>query len=146
MPVRSGIFFRALVRMARAWEKLAVHNGHVDWSNGMPTIVMDNVEGIDLPTGTEEHPHLVWNVSKMIWEVDRIVPDGTSGNPHLVWDDALGEWAIDEILPNGGDSPCVAIWSPEEDAWTALDMGTTPYKVLQLDSAGSPIIDYVRWA
>jgi len=46
MPVRSGIFFRALLRMARAWETLAVHNGHVDWSNGMPTIVMDETESI----------------------------------------------------------------------------------------------------
>ena len=46
MPVRSGIFFRALLRMARAWEMLAVHNGHVDWSNGMPTIVVDETESI----------------------------------------------------------------------------------------------------
>jgi len=39
------------VRMARAWEKLAVYNGHVDWSAGMPTIVFDGAEsatgGID---------------------------------------------------------------------------------------------------
>ena len=52
MPVRSGIFFRALVRMARAWETLKVHNGHVDWSAGMPTIVVDgagiNNSGLDL--------------------------------------------------------------------------------------------------
>jgi hypothetical protein len=27
--------------MARAWEKLAVHNGHVSWSNGIPTVVVD---------------------------------------------------------------------------------------------------------
>jgi hypothetical protein len=37
--------------MARAWEKLAVYNGHVDWSAGMPTIVFDGAEsatgGID---------------------------------------------------------------------------------------------------
>jgi hypothetical protein len=41
MPVRHSTFFKALVRMARAWESLKVHNGHVNWSNGMPTIVVD---------------------------------------------------------------------------------------------------------
>jgi len=41
MPIRHRIFFQALIRMARAWEKLAVHDGHVDWSNGIPTIVID---------------------------------------------------------------------------------------------------------
>ena len=41
MPVRHSTFYKAIVRMAKAWEKLAVHNGHVDWSNGMPTIVLD---------------------------------------------------------------------------------------------------------
>ena len=46
MPIGHRIFFRALLRMARAWEKLAVHNGHVDWSNGIPTIVVDSVKGL----------------------------------------------------------------------------------------------------
>jgi len=41
MPIGHRIFFRALLRMARAWEKLSVHNGHVDWSGGIPTIVVD---------------------------------------------------------------------------------------------------------
>ena len=41
MPVRHSTVYRAIVRMVKAWEKLAVYNGHVDWSNGMPTIVMD---------------------------------------------------------------------------------------------------------
>ena len=45
MPVRHSTFYRALIRMARAWEKLSVHNGHVDWSNGMPTIVVDEAAG-----------------------------------------------------------------------------------------------------
>ena len=42
MPIGHRIFFRALLRMARAWEKLSVHNGHVDWSGGIPTIVVDS--------------------------------------------------------------------------------------------------------
>jgi len=42
MPIGHRIFFGALVRMARAWERLSVHNGHVDWSNGVPTIVLDD--------------------------------------------------------------------------------------------------------
>jgi len=41
MPIRHPTFFKALLRMARAWEKLAVYNGHVDWSDGIPTIVVD---------------------------------------------------------------------------------------------------------
>jgi hypothetical protein len=41
MPVRSGVIIRGIKRMGKAWEKLAVHNGHVDWSNGMPTIVVE---------------------------------------------------------------------------------------------------------
>lgn len=40
-PIRLRMFFLAIVRMARAWETLAVSNGHVDWSNGTPTIVLD---------------------------------------------------------------------------------------------------------
>jgi len=44
-PIRHNMFFTAFLRMARAWEKLAVHNGHVDWSNGMPTIVVDATGG-----------------------------------------------------------------------------------------------------
>ena len=43
-PIRSKMFFTAFLRMARAWERLAVRNGHVDWSNGMPTIVMDEID------------------------------------------------------------------------------------------------------
>ena len=41
MPVSHPAFYKAIVRMARAWEKLKIYNGHVDWSNGMPTIVVD---------------------------------------------------------------------------------------------------------
>ena len=48
MPISHRDFFQAFLRMAKAWEKLEVHNGHVDWSNGMPTIVLDSAAG----TGT----------------------------------------------------------------------------------------------
>jgi len=44
-PVRQKKFFTAMLRMARAWENLAVHNGSVQWSDGMPTIVVDGVGG-----------------------------------------------------------------------------------------------------
>jgi len=49
MPVRHSTFYKAIVRMAKAWEKLKIYNGHVDWSNGMPTIVVDaaGAGGID---------------------------------------------------------------------------------------------------
>lgn len=42
MPVRHSTFFNAIARMGRAWETLKIHNGHLDWSNGMPTIVVDD--------------------------------------------------------------------------------------------------------
>jgi len=40
-PVGAKIFFLALLRMARAWERLNIVNGHVSWSNGIPSIVFD---------------------------------------------------------------------------------------------------------
>ena len=46
MPVRHSTFYKAIIRMARAWEYIKVHNGHVDWSNGKPTIVVDAGAGI----------------------------------------------------------------------------------------------------
>lgn len=45
MPVRHGAFYRAITRMARAWEGLAVDGGHVSWSGGKPTIVIDGDGG-----------------------------------------------------------------------------------------------------
>jgi hypothetical protein len=45
MPVRHGAFYRAITRMARAWEGLAVDGGHVSWSGGKPTIVVDGDGG-----------------------------------------------------------------------------------------------------
>jgi len=44
-PVGHRMFFRAFRRMARAWETLTVANGHVDWSNGTPIIVLDAMGG-----------------------------------------------------------------------------------------------------
>ena len=41
MPVRHPSFFKALTRMAKAWETLCVDNGHVSWSNGVPKIIID---------------------------------------------------------------------------------------------------------
>ena len=42
MPIGHRAFFNAFLRMAKAWEKLSVANGHVDWTGGMPTIVLDS--------------------------------------------------------------------------------------------------------
>jgi len=84
MPVRSGIFFRALLRMARAWEMLAVHNGHVDWSNGMPTIVVDetDTEGIDVE-GSATNRHLVWDTGEdpAAWVANSIFAGFTESVP-----------------------------------------------------------------
>lgn len=61
-PVSHKMIFNGLLRMAKAWEFLAVHNGHVDWSNGIPTIVMDTLtdsEGNLLGSGSGENPFKV---------------------------------------------------------------------------------------
>jgi len=55
MPIRHSTFFNAFLRMAKAWEKLAVANGHVDWSNGMPTIVVDEASGTPDTTGKTKY-------------------------------------------------------------------------------------------
>jgi len=50
MPIRHSTFYKAIIRMAKAWEKLSVDNGHVDWSNGIPTIVTDDEDGAGVAT------------------------------------------------------------------------------------------------
>jgi hypothetical protein len=99
------------------------------------------------PDGTKSNPHLVWDHVNGEWVIGVIVPPGSETYPHLIWNHDTLIWEAGKLwtLPQGGDTPCVAIWSPEEDEWIALSMETTPYKVLSLDSGGSPIIDYVRW-
>jgi hypothetical protein len=67
------MFFTALLRMARAWEYLKVHNGHVDWSNGMPTIVVNGVESETDTTGAEKY---------MVYQIT----DDTNDPPTAGWD------------------------------------------------------------
>ena len=59
IPVSHATFYKAFLRMARAWENLAVSDGHVDWSNGIPTIVVDpggaHEGGAPETTGAEQH-------------------------------------------------------------------------------------------
>ena len=103
--------------------------------------------GDTLPVGTEAEPHLVWDSVEEEWVKGVVVPPGSEAYPHLVWNVAEGIWEKDKLLTltDGGDVYCVAIWSPLEGAWTAMDMLATPYKVLQNDDGGNPIMDYVRW-
>ena len=113
-------------------------NPHLVWDATAAEWVIGEI----VPDGAADTPHLVWNVTEGIWEADEIVPDGTDDNQHLVWDE--GKWIAKRILPDGGDEPCVAIWVPLEDAWTALSMGTDKFKFLQLDDAGNVVMDYGR--
>jgi len=113
-------------------------NPHLVWDATAAEWVIGEI----VPDGAADTPHLVWNVTEGIWEADEIVPDGTDDNQHLVWDE--GKWIAKRILPDGGDEPCVAIWVPLEDAWTALEMGTDKFKFLQLDDAGNVVMDYGR--
>lgn len=62
-PVRLKMFFTAMLRMAKAWEKLSVYNGNVNWSNGIPTIVMDETADATFP----------WSLCAFGWKIN---PDG----------------------------------------------------------------------
>ena len=115
-------------------------NPHLVWDNDAGEWVI----GVVVPPGVEETPHIVWNVSEEIWEAGEIVPDGTQDNQHLVWDHDTGKWIAKRILPDAGDAVSVPIWVPLEDAWTALDMGTNKFKFLQIDEAGNAVMDYGR--
>ena len=61
MPVSHRAFFQAFLRMAKAWEKLEVANGHVDWTNGMPTIVVNPESG--LPDTTGKTQYMVYQIT-----------------------------------------------------------------------------------
>jgi hypothetical protein len=62
-PVGSSFIARGLMRMARAWEKLAVHNGHVDWSNGMPTNVVESADAGGAPDTTGAVKYMVYQIT-----------------------------------------------------------------------------------
>lgn len=103
--------------------------------------------GGSIPDGTEANPHLVWDHDAGEWVIGVIVPPGSESLPHLIWNHDTSIWEAGKLytLPEGGDTYCVAIWSPEEDAWIALDMEEGAYKVLGMDVSNNPIMDYVRW-
>ena len=42
-PICKPGFVEGILKMAKAWEKLSVHNGRVDWSNGEPKIIVQRV-------------------------------------------------------------------------------------------------------
>ena len=83
MPVRHSTFYRAIVRMVKAWEKLEVYNGHVDWSNGMPTIVMD--QGV--AGGVGEFSGNVWVGGAKV-----TVPEATTDYLKVPFDGSACTW------------------------------------------------------
>jgi len=93
-PIRVGhpTFFKALLRMAKAWEKLAVHNGHVDWSNGMPTIVVDAAEA----NGGLAYDYVIVGRSKAV------PPTRTTNFLKVFHDGSTPEWV--EAMPETQDA------------------------------------------
>ena len=56
-PLRTAGIWEGIRRMARAWETLDVHNGHIDWSFGRPTIVVYGEGGEGGGGGGERTDH-----------------------------------------------------------------------------------------
>jgi len=117
MPVRHSTFYKALVRMARAWETLEVLNGHVDWSDGMPTIVVDPV----VPVGTGK-----WSTDYVYVGGKKLaIPANTNSYNYL------------KVYLNGTTAP---VWSgtepgtPDADA-EYFNMSTAPHIQLPGNSA-----------
>ena len=54
-PISKKGFVEGILRMAKALEKLSVHGGRVDWSNGEPKIIIQDrsLATIVTPTGTK---------------------------------------------------------------------------------------------
>ena len=40
-PISRKGMVEALIKMANALDKMTVHNGHVDWNNDIPKIILD---------------------------------------------------------------------------------------------------------
>jgi hypothetical protein len=43
-PISKRGLVEALIKMANALDKMSVHNGHIDWSNDVPKIIIDKPE------------------------------------------------------------------------------------------------------
>ena len=103
-PVGSKGVREGLLRMAKALERMGVHNGRIQWANGIPTIIVETEEGV---AGTD-------------------FPEGEHDGQMMHWDDANGEWAFSdkpdytgELLQWDGDD-----WNPID----TLDFGTYNYE------------------
>lgn len=40
-PISKRGLVEALIKISNALDKMTVHNGHVDWSNDVPKIILD---------------------------------------------------------------------------------------------------------
>ena len=54
-PIAKRGLARALAAMDHAWATLDVLGGHVDWSHGSPTIVVEAGDGSGLPPGGDQY-------------------------------------------------------------------------------------------
>ena len=43
-PLSKRGMAEAMMKMAHALDKMTVHNGHVDWSDDVPKIIVDKME------------------------------------------------------------------------------------------------------
>lgn len=45
-PLAKRGLVEGILKMAAALDKMSVHNGHIDWTNDIPKIVMDKVDDV----------------------------------------------------------------------------------------------------
>lgn len=92
MPVRHPTFFRAIVRLVRALERMTVADGHVDWSDGAPTLVFDGASAA--ASGRWADDYVVVGGKKLD------IPENTNGYDFLkVYLDGVTEPEWVETMP-----------------------------------------------
>ena len=142
-PVGSKGVREGLLRMAKALERMGVHNGRIQWANGIPTIIVEMEEGEDGDAreidGSITDPAGV-NVSGI---TDINVGVYHLGN-YIEMDTSLGTgtyWLKIDLATTGGtpeDACSIVYYDPSGDNILA-------YKLLTVDGEGKALLYRGAW-
>jgi hypothetical protein len=134
LRVSHPVFFKAFLRMARAWETLKVAGGHVSWVNGIPTIVVDN--------DSEDSGGAAWRQVNLGYSQADMVISVTAGYLWFGTLDPITIAAADITLPNTVQD----VWIYVKHAWGSV-AAELQYDITSLTTPAYPIddTDYMRW-